>query len=125
MTDSTSEFFGELGGRGHEPLLEKATGTLRFDLTDGKRTDRWLVSVKKGDVAVSHRNVRADCVVRADRALFDSVADGEVNAMAALLRGAMGVEGDVELLVLFQKLFPGPPRSRSPRHTAGYASRKR
>jgi len=125
MTDGTAEFFGELGRRGHEPLLEKATGTLRFDLVDGKRTDRWLVTVKKGDVAVSHRNVRADCVVRADRALFDGVAGGEVNAMAALLRGAMGVEGNVELLVLFQRLFPGPPRSRSRRHTAGYARRQK
>jgi len=125
MTDGTAEFFGELGRRGHEPLLEKATGTLRFDLVDGKRTDRWLVTVKKGDVAVSQRNVRADCVVRADRALFDGVAGGEVNAMAALLRGAMGVEGNVELLVLFQRLFPGPPRSRSRRHTAGYARRQK
>ena len=51
-------------------------------------------------------------------------AKSEVNAMAALLRGAMGVEGDVELLVLFQRLFPGPPRSRSRRHTAGYARRQ-
>ena len=30
--------------------------------------------------------------------------------MAAMLRGAIGVEGDVRLLVLFQRLFPGPPR---------------
>ena len=125
MTDSTSEFFDELDRRSHEPLLEKASGTLRFDLADGKRTDRWLVTVKKGDVAVSHRNVRADCVVRADRALFDGVAGGEVNAMAALLRGAMGFEGDVGLLVLFQRLFPGPPRSRSRRHAAGYARRQK
>ncbi len=125
MTDSTSEFFDELDRRGHEPLLEKASGTLRFDLADGKRTDRWLVTVKKGDVAVSHRNVRADCVVRANRALFDGVVGGEVNAMAALLRGAMSVEGAVELLVLFQRLFPGPPRSRSRRHTAGYARRQK
>jgi hypothetical protein len=37
MTDPTAEFFDELGRRGHEPLLEKATGTLRFDIADGKR----------------------------------------------------------------------------------------
>jgi hypothetical protein len=32
MTDATTEFFDELEARGHEPGLEKMTGTLRFDL---------------------------------------------------------------------------------------------
>lgn len=123
MVDATAEFFGELGGRGHEPLLNKASGTLRFDLRDGKRVDRWLVAVKKGDVTVSRRNVGADCVVSADRGLFDGVASGKTNAMAALLRGAMGVEGDVQLLVLFQRLFPAPPRARRRRRSTAPARR--
>jgi len=122
MADGIAEFFAELAQRGHEPLLAKGNGTLRFDLADGKRTERWLVTVKKGDIAVSHRNVQADCVVRTDRAHFEAIARGELNAMAALLRGVADVEGSVELLVLFQRLFPGPPRSRR-RHTAGYARR--
>ena len=67
---------------------------MRFDLEDGKETERWLVAVVKGDVAVSRKNAAADCVVRADKALFDGIASGEANAMAALLRGAMSVEGD-------------------------------
>lgn len=123
MVDATAEFFGELGGRGREPLLNKASGTLRFDLRDGKRVDRWLVAVKKGDVTVSRRNVGADCVVSTDRALFDGVASGKTNAMAALLRGAMGVEGDVQLLVLFQRLFPAPPRARRRRRSTAPARR--
>jgi putative sterol carrier protein len=109
MTDATAEFFRDLEARGHEPLLEKATGTVRFDLTNGKRTSRWFVTIKKGDIAVSKQNARADCVARAERTLFDGLVTGEVNALAALLRGRMGVEGDPELLVLFQRLFPGPP----------------
>ena len=124
MADATAEFFDELAQRGREPLLQKATGTLRFDLVQGKRTEHWLLAVKKGDLTVSHRNIRADCVVRADEALFDRIASGEANAMAALLRGEMGVEGDVELLVSFQRLFPGPPRSRDRRRAAGYARRQ-
>ena len=112
MPDATAAFFGELGVRGHEPVLHTASGTLRFDLRDGRRIERWLVELEKGDVGVSHGNVAADCVVSADRALFEGVASGKTNVMAALLRGEMGVEGDVKLLVLFQRLFPGPPRVR-------------
>jgi putative sterol carrier protein len=118
MADPTSEFFEQLGRRGHEPLLERTSGTLRFDLRNGKQVDRWLVVVKKGDVAVSHRNARADSVVSADRALFDSIASGKTNALAAILRGEVGVEGDVRLLVAFQRLLPGPPRARKRRSRA-------
>jgi putative sterol carrier protein len=106
--DATTEFFQELGARGHEPLLEKATGTIRFELTNGRRKARWLVTIKRGDVTVSHANRRADCVVRANHELSNQIVTGEVNAMAALLRGAIAVEGEPELLVLFQRLFPGP-----------------
>jgi putative sterol carrier protein len=123
-TTPTAEFFDRLAARGHEPLLEKATGTVRFDVTDGKRFERWLVSIHKGDIAVSRRNLRADCVIRADKKLFDSIVTGKENATAALLRGAVGVEGDVGLLVLMQRLFPGPPKSRRRPHTAGYARRQ-
>ena len=108
MSDATTEFFESLSGRGHEPLLGNARGTLRIELADGKKAERWLVSVDRGDVAVSHRNGKADCIVRADRAVFDGLARGEVNAVAAFLRGAIAVEGDSQLLVLFQRLFPSP-----------------
>jgi putative sterol carrier protein len=123
MADATAEFFEALAGRGHEPLLEKATGTLRFDLRDGRKTDRWLVSIVKGDLAVSRRNLQADCVVTTDKTLLDEVASGKTNTLAALLRGAAEVEGDVQLLVLFQRLFPGPPRSRRRRATGSPAKK--
>ena len=124
MTDATTEFFEDLGARGHEPLLEKATGTVRFDLSNGKRTARWLVTINKGDVIVSQKNARADCVARADRGVFDQVVKGEVNAMAALLRGVLSFRGDPGLLVLFQRLFPGPPGATG-RPPAGRSRRKR
>jgi len=40
------------------------------------------------------------------------VAKGEANATAAVLRGAVIIDGDMELLVQLQKLFPGPPAKR-------------
>jgi putative sterol carrier protein len=120
MSDATAEFFGSLTQRGHVPMLEKAKGTVRFELVDGKRTDRWLLVVDKGDLAVSRRNAGADCTLRTDKALFDRIVDGEVNAAAAVLRGAVTIDGDMELLVQLQKLFPGPPpRRRRSRNGAG------
>jgi SCP-2 sterol transfer family len=110
MADATTTFFEGLAERGHEPLLANAKGTVRVELTDGTRTERWLVSIDKGDVAVSHRNVRGDCTIRAPKDVFDEAARGELNAMAAVIRGAVAVEGDWELLGLFQRLFRGPGR---------------
>jgi putative sterol carrier protein len=108
MTDATAEFFGGLARKG-DPLLERARGTVRLELADGKRVDRWLLTIDNGDVTVSRKNARADCTVRADKALFVGIARGEVNATAAVLRGALIIDGDMELMVQLQKLFPGPP----------------
>jgi putative sterol carrier protein len=125
MGDSTAEFFDELTRRGHEPLLEKTSGTIRVDLRDGKKTERWLITIRKGALAVTRQNAPVDCVISADRALFDEIASGKTNAVAAMLRGAIGVEGDVPLLVSFQRLLPGPPRARrrrrSPTTARGHA----
>jgi putative sterol carrier protein len=112
MSDAILEFFQELGRRGHEPLLAKVTGRVRFDLVDDGRPDRWLVAVGKGDIAVSHEGGPADCTIRADRALFEGLCRGEENAIAAVLRGALVCAGDVELLFAIQRIFPGPPRDR-------------
>ena len=116
MTDATTLFFDELDRLGHLPALGKLEATMRFDLAHEGKTDRWLVAIDKGDVAVSRRNARADCVLRADRSLFERLAGGQANAMAALLRGDIRVEGDPQLLVLFQRLLPGPgaPRKHGP-----------
>jgi putative sterol carrier protein len=112
-TSNESEaFFQELGRRGHEASLEQANGTIRFDLVAGSRTDHWFVTLKKGEVSASRRNVKADCVVRTKRAVFDAIVRGDVNEMAAYLRGELALEGDPELLVVFRRVFPAPRRAR-------------
>jgi putative sterol carrier protein len=115
MTDSTAEFFRALGRRGHEPLLEKAHGTVRFDLVEGRRTEAWLVTLDGGDVSVARKKAAADCIIRAERTTFDGIVSGEVNAMAAFLRGVLTIEGDPELLVLIQRALPGPAAQRAAR----------
>jgi len=111
MSDTT-EYFQQLGRRGHEPLLAKVQGTVRFDLVGSDRTDRWLVAVDKGDVTVSHEEGSADCAIRADKTFFERMTRGEENAMAAVLRGALVCVGDAELLLAIQRIFPGPPHQQ-------------
>jgi putative sterol carrier protein len=111
-SDAIAEFFAELGERGHEPLLENASGSARFDVTGGKRIERWLLTIEKGDLAVSRKNAAADCVVRVDRTAFERAVKGKFNLMAAALRGELTIGGDPRLLVLLQRLFPRPSRLR-------------
>jgi predicted lipid carrier protein YhbT len=108
MTDMTAAFFDDLRRRGHEDTLRRIEGTVRFDVVDGDRVDHWLVTIDKGDLAVSRANGPADCVVSGEKALFDRLATGQANPMAAVLRGAVSVAGDLDLLLAVQRVFPGP-----------------
>lgn len=111
-TDPVGEFFRGLAERGREPLLQNVSGTLRFDLVDGERVEHWYLTIKNGDVAVSHKDAEADALIRTAKVLFEGITTGRVNAMAAALRGALVPRGNLALVVLFQRLFPGPAVSR-------------
>jgi len=108
VTDTAGELFERLGEAGHMPLMKQTSGTMLFELLGGRRIERWRVIVKRGQVSVARGNGPADCVLRADRKLFTRMVAGRVNAFAAVLRGEVTVEGDPRLLVLFQRLLPGP-----------------
>jgi putative sterol carrier protein len=114
MTDTTAHFFEELAQRGREPLLAKAKGTIRFEIAEGKQKRTWLVDIDRGNVSVSRRNASADSTVRVDRVLFDKLVTGQANAMAEVLRGRVAVEGDLDCVILFQRLFAGPQSADAP-----------
>ncbi|HEY1331785.1 MAG TPA: SCP2 sterol-binding domain-containing protein, partial [Actinomycetota bacterium] len=97
----------ELAEHGHQPRLENASGSLRFDIANGRTTVHWFVRIHKGDVAVSRSGDEADCTIRASRAVFDRLASGQASAVAAVLRGTLSIEGDWRLLVLFRRILPG------------------
>ncbi len=110
MIDHSAQFFAQLASA-PQPLLRHLNATVRFDIDEpGVAMRHWLVTIHDGEVSVSRRNARADVVVRASRSLFDRITTGECNAMAAGLRGELGIEGDVRLLAAFQRLLPGPPQ---------------
>ncbi len=108
MADVTAEFFDDLSHRGREPLLANTRAVLRFEIADDGRADQWVVDIRDGVIAVTPGTGEADVVLKADKAAFDRVASGRTNAMAALLRGAITLEGDPRLLVRLQRLFPAP-----------------
>jgi hypothetical protein len=110
MTDATTRFFDGLSRRRHEPLLARVVGTAQFEITNNGDTndgdaEHWYLRIDKGDLEVSREPVQADCVIRVGRDQLNDLVTGKENAMAELLRGALVVEGDPELLVLVQRLF--------------------
>ena len=114
MSDATALFLGELASAGHESRLGRAEGTIRIELERDGRTERWFLDARRGHVSVSQRRTPYDCTVRTSGALFDGLVTGKVNAMTALLRGEIEVDGNPELLVLMQRLFPDPPKASAP-----------
>jgi len=115
-TDPTGAFFEALAARGRVPLLDNAKGTARFDIVSGRKTDRWLLAIDNGQLSVFRSNDSADCVIRVEKTLFEQLVAGRKNAVAAVLRGDLVVDGDWRLLVRIQRLFPG--RGRARRRTA-------
>jgi ubiquinone biosynthesis protein UbiJ len=99
-----------------QPLLANTSGTLLFEVRDRDETAWALVSVDKGRVGVEAvaGTREADATIRAELPLLEEIAQGRANAMAAILRGELRVEGDAELLMDFQRIFPGPDDPRRP-----------
>jgi hypothetical protein len=124
MSDPTAEFFGTLGRRRHERLLD-VTGTIRFDLTGERGTEHWFVEISHGDLRVSRDAREADLVVCADRGFFDKIATGEANMLAAWLRNQIAFDGFLPLSRSFELILPGPPGSRHPRRDRENAAGQR
>jgi hypothetical protein len=108
VTEAIERLFAWLDRRGHEPLLEHLDGTLRFEISNGERTDEWSVRTEHGNLRVSRERVDADCVVRGTRALFEDLADRRTDGITATLRGELMLDGNPEMLVLVQRIFKAP-----------------
>jgi hypothetical protein len=115
MTDPTAEFFDGLSRRGFEPLLRGVTATMRFDIAGDGATEQWWVTIEEGGIHVAHNGSGVvDCMIQTDRAVFDQIASGRTNTLAAALRGELHAAGNPELLVMFQRLAPSAPRDPQP-----------
>jgi len=124
MANATSAFFDRLADRGTVPELQRSTGTLRADVERDGQVEHWRVEMHRGAVAVSQSDADADLVLTATASLFDDLASGKANALAASLRGELGISGDTAGLVRFQRLFP-PPTGRKMKASARTVGKRR
>jgi len=122
MKEPTRQFFANLAEQ-QQALPGKPTGVMRIDLADGERTEHWYLVIRKGDVTVSHRGPEPDCTVSTDLATFEAIISGKMNAMAAVLRGAVEIQGRFALMTALQRFFAGPTDIPD-RPAAGYARRQ-
>src|SRR5690242_952366 len=103
MSEVTRRFFDELERHGHERVLRKTTGTLRFDLEHDHEIDHWLVEIRGGAIRVSQQNSEADTVIRSDSAFFEQMVRGEVKPLPAWLRNDITSEGEFRFIVLLER----------------------
>ncbi len=118
MSDATAGFFGALQQRGHEPLLERMDRVFRFELDEDGRSERWVLTVRRGDLYVTRDKRDADCVLTTSRETFDRVVRGETRPLAAWLRNDIAVEGQLYPLLMLGRLLPMPPGAHDPRELA-------
>jgi putative sterol carrier protein len=109
--DPITQFFASLNESGHLATFEGNSAELGFDVLDGKKVERWHVSITNGDVAVNRSGGPADATVRIDRPHLEALVTGRLNAQAAFLRGLFTCEGSPGPLMMFQRCLPGPPGS--------------
>jgi hypothetical protein len=119
LSSPTAEFFAGVSRRGYESLLERMDAVLRFELSGGGRTQRWMLHIRRGNLAVTQDAGDADCVITSSMRTFDRIAKGETKPLAAWLRNQIAVEGRLHPLIMLERLLPGPPGAHDPR---GYAA---
>ncbi len=102
-------FFDQLAKLPDKSIFRGHTGTIAFDLATDGRVEHWYAVIGESSCSGGPGDAPADARIQLTKDLFKRIVTGRTNAMAAVLRGAMAVEGDVSLAMSFDRIFPGPP----------------
>ncbi|MCM0678699.1 SCP2 sterol-binding domain-containing protein [Micromonospora phytophila] len=122
MTTSAADYLRRLGSDRRPDLPDTTAGTLRLDVREDGHTEHWYLTIADQRVQVTRSADEADLVVRADRAVFDQLATGQLHPAEAMERNEATVQGDIRLFMLLRRIFPGPAGARHPRKAAGKRS---
>jgi hypothetical protein len=126
MADVIGEFLERLS-RNEIPmelLPPTVRGTVRLDIEYDKRTEQWFVTLWKGNAVVARGGRQPEAVMRGSRAAFDRLASGEETFVGLLFRNDIVVEGNIQLVDRFSRLFPSSKSARHPRDFAREERRK-
>ncbi|MEV6691837.1 SCP2 sterol-binding domain-containing protein [Micromonospora sp. NPDC051196] len=118
MTEATKQFFATLPARAPHVLRGPVTGTLRIDLSDGHRTEHWVLRMRPGAIEVGQGPAEADSIWYCGVDLFDRLVTGRAQALAALFRNESTFTGNVVLFLAFRRFFPPAPGTQDPRKVA-------
>jgi putative sterol carrier protein len=118
MGEPTERFFAELSERGSVPALKPFSGSVLFELNDGEHTERYFLTIRKGEMRVAREGADPECILRTDAGSFDAIAAGELNALQALLLCLVDIEGRGMLVAVLQRLFRERMASAEPTGSA-------
>ncbi len=105
MTSPTEAFFDKLRHTARIPSMAKVNGSIRFEVTDGKKVEKTRIDVVRGNVTVGEPTGDAQCWIYVHRDVLDALCTQEAQPMTAYLRGALVAKGDAAMLVLMRRLF--------------------
>ncbi|MFF5177922.1 SCP2 sterol-binding domain-containing protein [Micromonospora sp. NPDC000316] len=125
MATTAQQFLRDLGAGRRPELPETTAGTVRLDIRSDGCTEHWYLTIADQHVQVTRSADDADLVVRASRAIFDQLANGQMHLAVALVRNELTVRGNMALLMLLRRIFPGPPGARHPRELGRAALEQR
>jgi putative sterol carrier protein len=96
--------FQLLGKTEATSFVREIQGTLQFDLGDA---GHWQMKIDRGAVRVTEGTPeRPDCVLATDPEEFVRIARGDDNIIAAMLRGAIQLSGDLNVAMSFRRVLP-------------------
>lgn len=105
----TAAFFEQLARTAYDPRFTKVRGSVRLEIHDGEQVDKWLITIDDGRFRVDHGDGPASSVTSMSAPLAERLLRGEINALAAILRGEILVDGDLGLALRLGRLLPAPP----------------
>ncbi|MCG5473206.1 SCP2 sterol-binding domain-containing protein [Micromonospora sp. LAH09] len=125
MRTTAEQYLRQVDAGRRPDLPETTAGTLRLDVRGDGCTDHWYLTISDQRIHVTRAADDADLVVRADRSVVDQMVNGELHPGAALLRNELTVQGNIQLLMLLRRVFPGPAGARHPRELGRAALARR
>ncbi|MEU6022288.1 SCP2 sterol-binding domain-containing protein [Micromonospora sp. NPDC048871] len=118
MDEAIEQFFASLPARGPQEMRSSLAGTLRIDLSDGERTEHWVLRLRPGVIEVERGPAEADSIWYCSVDLFDRLVTGRAEPLAALFRNECSFSGRVPMFLILRRLFPSAPGVQDPRTRA-------